>query len=437
MAGGRVAPTALMLLLALTLAFTVSMLPAPRAHASGPDSATLQITSASPYVYGSYPVQVQMIVTLGTALNSLSDGEHDQSLHLNTGASFPLFWVSTSADQLTITYSGTISSGQNVLPGDYTATASFVNPDTTATTTTNSLSFTMEKAPTRISCYIYGGSGGIISIGQTFYINLSSGLTSTVAPGDTVTITLAGPQNISATLQADGNRNVHMAAPTLPGTYTVTCASAGNSLYNPGSATTTLNIHDDAHVAGMKLYTNPTTVTRGVALTFYIVLLPKPGYPAPTGYLDIKMGIIEYDSIQVGANGATLVELYPLPVYSTNPFSQITIDYGGDARYLNSTFNFPLTNPAISGSAPSSGTTASGKGGKSSGKSSGASATSTATVGTPTPTAAATATATAATTATVTSAPALAATRRTAAANSLVNPLLLWLAGGVAVLAII
>lgn len=426
----RFPSTALMLMLALTLALAGATLMAPRAHA-GADTATLKITNSPPFVYGSSSISVQMIVTLATALSDPTLAQQTQHVQVSNGSSWGLGWASTSADGLTLTYNGAISPSENNLvpPGSYTATASFVNPDTHVTTPSNPVSFTVAKMPGAISCYITGGTGGIIAVGQTLYINLSSGVNGSAQPGDTVTVTLTGPQDISATLQADQNGNVHMAAPTLPGTYAVTCEFAGNAYYNPATATTTLDVHDDAHVAGMKLYTSPTTVIHG-NMTFYIVLLPKSGYPAPTGYLTIVMGNYQYSAIPVGANGATLVELESVPAISGNPFSKITIDYGGDSRYLNSTFNFPLTNPAIPGSAPRSGTTTSGK----SGKSSGASATPTAKVGAPTPTA------TVAATATVAPTPTPVATIRPSAASALVNldnTPLPWLAGGLAALLIL
>lgn len=429
----RVASTALMLMLALTLALAGAALTASRAHAGGADTATLQITNSPPFVYGSSSISLQMIVTLATALSDPTLAQQTQHAQVSDGSSWGLGWASTSADGLTLTYKGVISPGENNLipPGGYTATASFVNPDTHVTTPSDSVSFTVEKLTSAISCYITGGTGGIISVGQTLYIGLSSGIASGVASGDTVTITLSGPQTISATLQADMNGNVHLTGPTIPGTYAVRCNWAGNKLYNPATATTTLDVHDDAHVAGMKLYTNPTTVIHG-NMTFYIVLLPQSGYPAPTGYLTIVMGNYQYSAIPVGGNGATLVELESVPAVSGNPFSKITIDYGGDSRYLNSTFNFPLTNPAIPGSAPRSGTTASGK----SGKSSGASATPTAKAGTPTPTATVAATATA----TAAPSPTPAVTIRPSSASALVNldnTPLPWLAGGLGVLLIL
>jgi len=189
-------------------------------------------------------------------------------------------------------------------------------------------------------------------------------------------------------MQTDSYSSVYITAPTTIGTYSLICSFAGDTRYNGSSVTipNALTVNGNAHIAGMKLYTNPTTIQRGVVLTFYITLQPAPGLPTPTGYLTIHFGpanqqYFTYQSVAVGAHGDTLVQLDALPVSGSLAISPIIISYGGDSHYTYSRFTFSLTNPSIPGSAPSSGTTVSSKSGKS-----GGSATPTTMAETPTPT---------------------------------------------------
>lgn len=331
------------LTLALGLGIAGVLLTAPRSYATG-DSVLLQITSSPPFVFGSYPINMSATVQLSSRVSHIPSA---MSLRLSNGVSEWLTLHSTSPDYLTLTYHGSVSlvSG-TVIPGDYTATASFANPDTGITTTSNTVSFTVNKVHSSVTCRVIEGT---VVAGSVFYLQTTLNGNSTPS-GDTYKVSFAGPVSVpSVTLQTDANGNIHMTAPAHTGNYTLTCAFAGDSRYQPATATTTLSVQGNAQVASIRLYSNPTTVTRGITMEFYIVLQPASGQPAPTGYLTIIMGVLESSAIKVGSNGATLVDLSPLPT-SGNPFSQIKVTYSGDTRYLTKTASFPLTNPAIPGS---------------------------------------------------------------------------------------
>ncbi len=331
------------LTLALGLGIAGVLLTAPRSYAGG-DSVLLQITNSPPFVFGSYPIDMSATVQLSSPVSRTPS---EMSLRLSNGVSEWLTLLSTSPDRLTLTYHGSVSLVTGtVIPGDYTATASFANPDTGITTASNTVSFTVNKVHSSVTCRVIEGT---VVAGSVFYLETTLNGISTPS-GDTFKVSFAGPVSVpSVTLQTDLNGTIHTTAPAHTGKYTLTCAFAGDSRYQPATATTTLSVQGNAQVASIHLYANPTTVTRGVAMEFYIVLQPAAGQPAPTGYLTIFLGVIEYTGIKVGSNGATLVDLSPLPA-SGNPFSQIKVTYSGDSRYLTKTASFPLTNSAIPGS---------------------------------------------------------------------------------------
>jgi hypothetical protein len=346
---------------------------------------TLTITNPqSSYPYGS-AVDVQATIQLATPLgpgeNPIGGGIY---VHVSNGGSYQVNWVSNSADGLTFTYAGDIGYGD---PGGFTANTSYENPDTHITTTSNTISFTVVKGPSTDGCT--PPPPNPVVVGTSFQVDVSLN-GNTVVTSENFTLSLSGPVTTPpVTLNTNGSSVLTMTAPTTTGTYSLICTFDGNARYN-GSSVTIPNaviVKGNAHIAGIRLYTNPTTVRLGVVLTFYIVLLPAPGGPTPTGSIAIslgdpvKYGYFSYQPVSVGANGDTLVQLDPLPVYGSVPISPITISYSGDLHYLSSGATFTLTNPPIPGSAPHSGTTVGSKGGKS-----GGSATPTTTTGTPTPT---------------------------------------------------
>ncbi len=382
---GRLAPITLMLILACALALTGACLTAPRANAAG-DTVTLEITNPqTQYPYGSN-VAVRVTVQLGGV--PLGPGENPQAgyglfVNVSNASSYQVNWVSNSADGLTFTFAGDIG---HVDPGNYTATTSYENPDTHVTTTSQPVSFTVVTGPSSVTCQPLSNT---VLVGASLPINTY--LNGIPSPrGETFTVSLSGPvTSPPVTMQTDSLSSVYITAPTTIGSYSLICSFAGDTRYNGSSVTipNALTVNGNAHIAGMKLYTNPTTTQRGVVLTFYITLQPAPGLPTPTGYLTIHFGpanqqYFTYQSVAVGAHGDTLVQLDALPVYGSLAISPIIISYGGDSHYTHSSFTFSLTNPPIPGSAPSSGTTLGSKDGKS-----GGSATPTTTAETPTTTA--------------------------------------------------
>ena len=370
----------------LTAAATLSaLLCAAPAHAAG-DTVALTLTNGTTFTYGGTPQPIfTAVVTLAQPLSGnygmnvtvrLEDGETKSSPNSPT----------ISPDGLTLTFTEIgARTGSPFTGGNHTAVATFFNPETSQTTSSNGVAFTINKASVQLSCLPRLTGAGLLGTGQTVNMEMSQ-TSSSSEPVDwkdaTYSVTFDGPTHLSFShLVPNSNDEATVTTPAQKGIYTVTCVFSGTASFQSATYTNSSRLTISAlHKLGtVDLYTNPTTIKAGQKLDFYVVFHPAPGLPLPTGEFGISMGQYYTTMIPMGSSGANLVHVNPLP--SMAGVTTIMIGYDGDINYDVAGVTFPLTNPPI----PSGNNSGGSDGGSNGG-------------GKATPTAAATGTATTSTT---------------------------------------
>ncbi len=344
---------------------------AQRQNASG-DTVQLSLTNGSTFTYATLPAPTfKVVVTLATqeSGNRISLA----TVKLDNGQQFSGDPPTMSSDALTYTWTITASSAdgtsQPVEVGSRTAIASFTNPDTSVTTLSNPVSFTVNKASFSLGCGESGTLTHLIKAGQPMQLALSNQSMGTQLPVDwtqgTATITFLGPATVTdANLQPDSSGLITLPAPTTVGRYNLSCSFTGTSIYMPSSITTTmypLLISEMNQLGSVQLYTNPTTIVANKQIQIELIFHAAPGLPTPTGEYNITIGtspMYYTSSITIGANGVSEITLSPIfNLYGAN---QLNVHYFGDGYYNDQIVTFPLTNPAIPGGSTSASSGSSG-----------------------------------------------------------------------------
>jgi hypothetical protein len=340
-------------------------------------------------------------VTVTSFTVAVSDGVYGDSpaasftFTLKLSAPLPnyltLVWVTVNSGQptaQTIQFNGTLPtpdggttfsrtfastmtmSGTYLTPGTYTATPYAADPNgsTTAITGTPSNQFTIGKANVTQSCNASGGtlgaSGSIYSVGQTLTVGISyQNQNSNLPPIDwqnaTFTFTFAGPSPIAyPNVKLNANMQFQLAAPSQPGTYTLSCTFSGTSSYNTTTSTSgPLTVSLMRPLGSVQVFSHPTTLVSGQPADVEVVFHAGSGCPVPSLYffIDLIGGGSYYftKTIPINPGGDTLVHLDPLP--NLNGVTNVRVDYPGDTCYAAASVLFPLTNPPIGGTGGSSG----------------------------------------------------------------------------------
>lgn len=347
--GARALHYLALLALALPLALAGALAAAPRAHAAS-DSLTLQIQNAI-VVQGTCPT---FQATLRLAAPLLASENPSITLSVSTVPSFRLAYTSASADRMTYTFVDCVSSATTLIPGNYYAKASFLNPDTHYEVFSSLVEFKVVSSTTTTKCYVNNDNGGGGMLGEGVELDVAastmSGATPVSKAGDLYTVTFAGPTTYTTPpLPVSSTGLIRTTTPTQYGEYALTCTFLGNNSFKSSSASAGhLKVGEMLKLGAMKLYTNPTTIAVGVPLEFYVVLQPASGHPTPTGTFTITIGGFYSNSISVSSSGATLVKMNSISTLKNA--SGIIVSYYGDYHYAYDQVTFPLTNPAIPGS---------------------------------------------------------------------------------------
>ena len=99
----------------------------------------------------------------------------------------------------------------------------------------------------------------------------------------------------------------------------------------------------------IKFYTSPTTIKAGQRATAEIVVSGEPGLPSPSGQVNLTIGNMYSNDVNLGSNGMVAVQTtFPSPL----PADTIRVHYSGDTVYVSADANFPLTNPPLPGGGP-------------------------------------------------------------------------------------
>lgn len=325
--------------------------PAPRAHAGG-DALALTLTNGASFTYGG---ATQPIFTAVVTLAQPMTGTYAFSVavRIENGETISSPEGPTiSPDGLTLTFTDIGARiGTPFTGGNHTATATFFDPETGATLTSNGVNFTINKASLQLSCSPRLTGAGLLGTNQTFSMSMSQN-TSSTEPVDwkngTYTITFDGPTHLNfSNLVPDSDDYVTVTTPAQNGLYKVTCVFSGTSSFQSATYTSSSRLTISAlHKLGtVDLYTNPTTIKAGQKLDFYVVFHAAPGLPLPTGQFGISMGQYYTNMMPMSSSGANLVHLDALP--STAGVTNIIIGYNGDINYNVAGVTFPLTNPPI------------------------------------------------------------------------------------------
>ena len=335
------------LLLTITGALFFAV-PAPAAHAAG-DTLALSITNGANLTYGVAPT-FTAIVTLGT--KPTSSHTWQVKVTIAGGASFSnTNQPAQSADGLTLTFTG-LHPANAVPAGAHSATAQFTNPETSETITSNVVSFTINKASAALACAIAMNGQNVIGAGKPINVQMAPKSGNGSLPAEwlsgTFTVKLDGPTHATySNRTASSSFVVAATAPAQSGSYTLTCIFNGSANYASSTFTSSQSyIISSLHDLGtVQLYSNPTTLTAGQKIDFYVVFQPASGLPTPTGQFTLSFGSHHTNAFTLGSSGTFLI--YFGTISSLGGATDIQIFYMGDANYDQATLHFPLTNQPI------------------------------------------------------------------------------------------
>lgn len=335
----------LLLTITSALFFAIS---APAAHAAG-DTLALSITNGSNLTYGVAPT-FTAVVTFGT--KPASSHTWQVKVTIAGGETFANSGAPTqSADGMTLTFTG-LRPANSVSAGAHSATAQFTNPETSATATSNAVSFTVNKASVALSCAMSMNGQNVIGVGKPINVQMSPSSGNGSLPAEwlsgTFTVKLDGPSHATyANLTANSNFVVAATAPTQNGSYTLTCIFNGSANYASSTFTASQSYTiSSLHALGtVQLYSNPTTLTAGQKIDFYVVFQPATGLPTPTGQFTLSFGNHRTSAFTLSSTGTFLI--YFSTITSLAGVTDIQVAYMGDANYGPATSHFSLTNPAI------------------------------------------------------------------------------------------
>ncbi len=281
---------------------------------------------------GSTFVTVSIDTDPGTAWGSTSQSAPDPSTCAYTYVDEPPDWSHYATGLRTATARATVS-GQVVATGTVT--------------------FMVNKIVTTIKCFV-NTPGTVFQAGSTLQIEQQvQGPNTNYTPDWTQSkfdITLTGPESVTYTnITPDttpGAGWLYVKAPTTPGNYNMKCTFDGYGDYAPSTSNTFgVAISSFHQIAGIKLYTNPTTYNPYKSCDVYIVFQAAPGGPAPTGRSSITIGRNYTATMNIAANGTLSVRLAPLQL--PGGADQITVYYMGDSYYRWTNSNFSFINPPI------------------------------------------------------------------------------------------
>jgi hypothetical protein len=358
----------------LVFALAAVWAPAAPARADG-DTVTLSVNYGPSGVYS--PINLPIFSTVITLAQPFNSQENVTVSLAVDGASNVL---STTYAWGSGPTTGTITlkpSASTFTIGTHTVVATFTNPETNATATSNSLTFTMHQAEAEWDCYtavvVQAGKPARIDM-QVLGANLPI-----VWSQETATITLSGASSVTYTnlqpeinTSGDANTNgyVTITAPTKIGSYHLACSLSANAYFT----FPTINpVASDFEVSDMlpttvQIYTNPTTLTPNTPIEMYVVVKGAAGYPTPSGnvLITFNLGSTRMFTSQnqpLVSDGTLLITFQSNSSINNN--YNIGILYSGDYYYASQNFTFTSTNRAIPSGSGSGQSGSSGSGGAS------------------------------------------------------------------------
>lgn len=359
----------LLLIVASTMLLAAPAHAAPQIQArhATADTLSLSIDDGTTFTYAGSPQPTFTAVVVFTT-KPTSNYFWSVSGYLEDGEGCGSNTSTSSQDGLTATFTHFGCGSGPIKPGQHTAVATFLDPNTNTTLTSNPVSFTVNKADANLYCGIDGNAYRFEGAGKTLHISMvPTARTAEQVPVDwqdgTYTVTFDGPTHLAyPNLIPDSNDGVTVTAPSQIGNYQLACAFSGTPLFTPtDSPPITYTFSALQPLGSVQLFTNPTTLAAKQNLTFYFVFHAAPGLPTPTGEFSIYFGQYFLPiNVKLDSDGTCLVRISPLP--ALYGISKISIQYYGDVEYNAAWVYFPLTNPPIPNSDGSGGPGGSGGG---------------------------------------------------------------------------
>src|SRR5216683_393760 len=217
--------------------------------------------------------------------------------------------------------------------------------------------FTVLKTTPVLECSFVNFTG---SYATNASIAFDASFGNTNAPVDiqngTFTLVFAGAQTFSdSNLVANGAGRVTASAPSVPGTYTLTCAFSGTSSFNAVSYSAGIILVSLYNpVGGVALYTQPAPIAPGATATWEVVVTGRPGQPTPTGSITVTIENTSTSGVPPLSGGVTTFTAVT-PTFV--PSATILVAYSGDTFYAPTADSFPVSTlpiPTTASPTPSS-----------------------------------------------------------------------------------
>ena len=313
------------------------------------DTLSLAITNGTSFTYGGTAPTFTAVVSFG--VKPTTSPAWKVTVQIAGGESFANTKSPTvSADGMSLTFTG-LHPASPVPAGAHSATAQFINPETSTTVSSNAVSFTVNKAGEGMACAPANGAT-LLGAGKPVNIQMATDSGSGSLPAEwltgTFTVKLDGPTHATYdNLTATSAFIVTVTPPTQSGVYTLTCTFNGNANYGASEYSSNQPYTVSAgHALGtVQLYSNPTTLTAGQKIDFYVVFSPATGLPTPSGQFTLSFGSHHTNAFTLGSAGTFLI--YFGTISSVAGVTDIQVAYLGDANYAPATLHFPLTNQPI------------------------------------------------------------------------------------------
>jgi hypothetical protein len=255
----------------------------------------------------------------------------------------------TSGSTYTFTLNSRTVTTALIPAGQHAVVASYFSVPLKQTLQSAPITLTVQKLTPSVYCQLNLLNPFAVNAPVTFTMSSSQSSGSAVDWQDaTYTLTFVGTQTFTDTnLTADSSGQGTALTPPVPGNYKYQCTFNGTQNFNSAqSGFGSTLVVTAGHQTGIKLYSNPTTITGGQTATLYVVISGAPGLPTPTGQIGLALGTVyNTRAIDLGSNGSVTVQIS----FPVNPPNTMRVNYFGDTVYAASYANFSLTNPPIPG----------------------------------------------------------------------------------------
>jgi hypothetical protein len=348
--GRALAVTLLVLMSAALTAAATQAAPSFRPNTGG--TLTLALANGTTFIYAGQPggtpapkFTATLVLTAKRTSNTAAQVIVTIGSQTFANSSAP----SVSADQLTYTF--TVDTAGVPLPaGQYTAQARYHDPVNGIDTTSNTVSFTINRATPQPQCTINNVTL-LVDTGQTLRITMSFNSDNAFVPVDWQNATYqiifvgntAGNTITSSVLSPDNQDSVTVQAPARYDWYAVDCRFLGTNNFGPATgrdAGQPILISAKHPLGTVHFTSNPWPLVPNQTAHVDIKFDAAPGGPIPNGAVAIQIGRLSTNFIELGANGEIATTLGSLASYAG--ITDVFVLYQGDPYYNAGSVGFPM-----------------------------------------------------------------------------------------------